>query len=54
MSRGLQHETLWELNVGLLSDVGAGPMEYGPTKRKHWTLGLGIIDEFGPRFIPYE
>jgi predicted phosphodiesterase len=46
-------EILWELNVGFLADEHSGPLQYGPSKRKKWTLGCGVIDEHGPRFIPY-
>ncbi len=54
VSRGLDKETLWELNCAFLGDAEAGPLQYGPQSRRHWTLGLGAIDEFGPRFMPFE
>ena len=42
---------LWELDCGFASDEEAIPMRYGPTRRTHWTLGCGFIDECGPRFL---
>jgi len=52
--RGRDTDIIWELNVGFLGDADAGPLQYGPQRRRHWTLGLGVIDELGPRFVPYE
>lgn len=52
--RGLEREIHWELNVGYLGDASAGPLQYGPQRRKTWTLGVGMIDAFGPRFVPYS
>lgn len=43
-----------ELNCGYLADPDSGPMQYGPQRRKHSTLGLGHIDHCGPRFIPFK
>lgn len=44
--------TLWELNVGHCADVDQFVFDYGETKFKNWTLGCGIVDAYGPRFIP--
>jgi predicted MPP superfamily phosphohydrolase len=44
----------WELNVGFLGDETQGPLQYGPQSRKFWTLGFGVVDEHGPRFVPYK
>lgn len=41
-----------ELNVGYLADAHSKPLSYTPTKMNEWTLGFGVIDEWGPRFIP--
>lgn len=47
--------TIWELNAGCGIDVKAPVFSYGAQKRLHGaTLGLGEIDEYGPRFIPYS
>lgn len=43
---------LSELNAGYLADPTSRPMGYLPTRLNHWTLGFGVIDEWGPRFIP--
>jgi predicted phosphodiesterase len=51
--KGCGSGSIWELNVGYLGDDTAGPLQYGPVRRKYWTLGIGLIDEHGPRFIPY-
>lgn len=44
---------IWELNAGYLADENAEPLRYQPTKTSKWTLGVGLIDCFGPRFIPF-
>lgn len=51
--RQQNQKTIWELNVGYLADEFSKGLSYTPTKTTKWTLGVGIIDEFGPRFIPY-
>jgi predicted phosphodiesterase len=43
--------TIWELDCGYLADKSQVPLQYGPTKTVLWTLGYGVIDGFGPRFI---
>jgi predicted phosphodiesterase len=43
---------LTELNAGYLADPASRPMGYLPTKMNPWTTGFGVIDEWGPRFIP--
>jgi len=50
-----QHEgkVIWELNVGYLADETAEPLRYQPVKISKWTLGMGLIDENGPRFINF-
>lgn len=45
---------LWELDCGYCSDQSQVPMRYTATKTTHWTLGVGEIDRWGPRFIPYS
>lgn len=45
-------KTLWELNVGHCADTDSFVFDYGESKFKNWTLGVGIVDELGPRFIP--
>lgn len=47
-------EIIWELNAGYLADETAEPMRYRPQLTSRWTLGWAIIDEHGPRFIPYD
>jgi predicted phosphodiesterase len=44
---------LWELDVGFCSDATAVPLRYTATRTTHWTLGCGLIDGRGPRFIPF-
>jgi len=45
--------TLFELNAGYLADAMAEPLRYRQQKRTYkWTLGYGVIDEDGPRFVP--
>lgn len=45
---------IWELNVGCGINPDAPVFTYQSQKRLHGvTLGLGEIDSYGPRFIPY-
>lgn len=45
---------IWELNAGFLGDLSSPAFGYHAQKRFHTTtLGVGLIDEEGPRFIPY-
>lgn len=45
-------KTIWELDCGFLADPLQVPLMYGPTKTTLWTQGVGIVDAYGPRFIP--
>lgn len=47
-------KVLWELNAGYLGDPNSKALSYTPTRSTRWTHGLGVIDEFGPRFIPID
>ena len=44
-------EVLWELNAGYLGDETARPLSYQPKGQTDWTLGFGVVDSWGPRFI---
>lgn len=46
-------EVIWELNAGFLGDEikFQDVLGYTPEKMTGWTLGLGVIDKYGPRFI---
>jgi 3',5'-cyclic AMP phosphodiesterase CpdA len=44
---------LWELDAGYCADDSQVPLRYTPTRTNHWTLGCGMIDSMGPRFIPF-
>lgn len=44
----------WELNVGFLGDIESPVFGYRAQKHIHkTTVGVGLIDELGPRFVPY-
>lgn len=44
----------WELNAGFLGDVNSQAFGYHAQRRFHkTTLGVGVVDEMGPRFVPY-
>lgn len=46
---------LTELNCGFLADPFHDALIYRPMKKYFtWTHGLGVIDEYGGRFIPFE
>lgn len=44
---------LWELDCGYCADKTQVPLRYTPTRTTHWTLGVGMVDGLGPRFIPF-
>lgn len=44
----------WELNAGFLGDIGTQAFKYLAQKKVNTTQpGIGLIDDYGPRFIPY-
>lgn len=51
----LGDKIIWELNAGYLADPNSEALSYTRQRRiSNWTTGVGLIDELGPRFIPYE
>lgn len=46
------HDTIWGLNTGCLIDISQYAFEYGKTLRNKPTLGIGIIKNSIPYFIP--
>lgn len=50
----LGDKTLWELNAGFLANEKSYALSYTrQAKISTWTQGVGLIDELGPRFIPF-
>jgi hypothetical protein len=47
------NEQKWELNAGFLADPFSAALSYRAQKLHNWTVGCGLIDELGPRFIPF-
>lgn len=48
----LADEIIWELNAGYLADATHPALSYTMQKKAtNWTLGFGLIDSDGPRFI---
>lgn len=46
---------IWELNAGFMGNLEAPVFTYNAQKKIHGrTLGIGLIDELGPRFCPYK
>lgn len=45
---------IWELNAGTLGDPSSKALSYTPQKHTQQTLGVGVIDKYGPRFIPFQ
>lgn len=43
---------IFELDCGHLSDIDALPMQYNDSKTNTWVAGCGVVDKYGPRFIP--
>jgi hypothetical protein len=50
----MRDNILFELDVGFMADFEADAMAYTSSKAVNWTHGVGIVDEFGARFIPYR
>lgn len=47
--------TLWELSAGFLGEVDSPAFGYRSQKQIHgWTLGIGVVDNLGPRFIGFD
>lgn len=45
---------IWELNAGFLANINAPVFRYrAQAKIHHTTLGLGVVDVHGPRFVPF-
>jgi predicted phosphodiesterase len=49
----LNNRVIFELNAGYLGDPDSRPMGYTAKKTVNWTLGFGVIDQYGPRFISF-
>lgn len=49
--RNYGNEILFELNAGYLGDPESKALSYTPQKIINWTHGIGVIDQYGPRFI---
>jgi predicted phosphodiesterase len=45
--------TKWELNAGYIADPFSAALSYRAQKLHNWTAGCGIVDKYGPRFIPF-
>lgn len=52
--RKIGNKILWELNAGYIGDATSKALSYTPIRMTKWTLGCGIIDTDGPRFVPFE
>lgn len=51
----LGDKILWELNAGFLADTDSAVFNYTRQRKiSNWTIGCGLIDEHGPRFIPFS
>lgn len=48
----IKGKALWELDCGFIADNNALPLEYRETKTSQWHTGCGLVDKYGPRFIP--
>ena len=49
-----RNNLIWELNVGYAGDPTHEALAYTPKAYVNWTHGFGVIDEYGPRFIPWD
>lgn len=48
----IKGKTIWELNAGYIADPQSKALGYTKQRWTQWTIGYGLIDELGPRFIP--
>lgn len=48
---GQKGKIIWELNAGYLANPDSKIMTYTKDRWTGWTLGYGIIDHLGPRFV---
>jgi hypothetical protein len=51
--RQIRGGTLWDLNGGFIGDPRSKALGYTAQKTTTQTLGLGMLDSLGPRFIPF-
>lgn len=52
--RGYEGRVIWELGTGWLGDRRSPVLTYAGRRRAHGTtLGIGVIDSYGPRFVPF-
>lgn len=49
-----RNNLIWELDVGYAADPESEALAYPPKAYVNWTHGFGVIDEHGPRFIPWD
>lgn len=50
----IKNKILFELDVGYLGNPQTTALSYGMQSRfSKWTKGVGAIDDYGPRFIPF-
>ena len=49
----LTETLLWEMDVGLVGDPFSKALSYRAQRIHNWTTGVGIIDRYGPRFVPF-
>ncbi len=48
-------KNLWEMSVGFLGEIDSPAFGYRSQKQIHgWSLGIGVIDTYGPRFISFD
>lgn len=50
----IRDQILWELNCGYVGDQNAKGLTYTAQRTVPWTNGWGWLDEYGPRFIPFQ
>lgn len=49
----LKKKVIWELNAGFCANPHSAALSYTRQRQfSKWTQGYGVIDEFGPRFVP--
>lgn len=51
--RNMDGKILWELNAGYLGCADSKALSYTAQRSVKWTLGVGLVDDWGPRFIPF-
>jgi len=52
--KSINGQIKFELNAGFIGDAESKALSYTANKITHWTQGVAVIDEMGPRFVSFS